>query len=192
MLNLILQQNSNAEVVKWTKVVDKWTRWLVVVGFLSALAVSFQLLAFVESERAKLAISGARILDETASPITIIIEITNSGRATAKRGQVSYYSRRQSLPSIQDYNNPTTMFFAPVVPGGVLRQAVGCALDSVGGDANAILRLRRHAVFRCLYLPVRLKRGGFLPPLPGRSETVRDLLSCRLFVCGLNHCGRGL
>jgi hypothetical protein len=116
--------DSNAEVAKWTKVVGKWTKWLVVVGLLSVVAVSLQWCTFVESERAQLAVSGARIFDEVAAPITVIVEITNSGRATAKRGQVSYHSRTQSLPGTPDYNNPTPLFFAPIVPGGVLRQGI--------------------------------------------------------------------
>jgi hypothetical protein len=100
-----------------------FTLLLALFTLILAVFTGVQVLAFVESERAELSVSGANILDENGV-LSVVFEITNSGKSTAKNGHVGYYVRRQNLPPVPDYNNPLVMAFAPMVPGGLVRPAV--------------------------------------------------------------------
>ena len=91
--------------------IEKFTGVLCIVGAL-------QLLAFIQSERAFVSISGANILNVgNESPLFIALDLKNSGRSVAI-GDLQFYSRAKSLPPIPEYRDPLIINYTPVVAGG--------------------------------------------------------------------------
>lgn len=81
------QENTNTEIAKWTKVVGVWTRCLVLVGVITLGVFSFQLLAFIESERGYLV--AKRVDFVTGEPLdqsdglSVRLLLRNVGKHTA-------------------------------------------------------------------------------------------------------------
>jgi hypothetical protein len=83
----MLPSKSDVLIAKWTRVVAIWTRGLVGVGLLTAVALFFQFWSFVRSERAFVFPSSVSFAEPLAvadiQPILLTVELTNYGRSLA-------------------------------------------------------------------------------------------------------------
>jgi hypothetical protein len=80
------KDNPNSEIAKWTRVVGRWTRGMVIVGVLTVGVLSLQAWAFIQSERAYLivdrfAFDGGLTPDKQ---IALGYMIKNTGRSAAE------------------------------------------------------------------------------------------------------------
>lgn len=83
--------NSQNEIARWTRVLGWWTRWMVIVGLITASILFLQTYAFIQSERASLVVGHFSFPNGLVpnKQTTMAYHIENSGKSTAKIDNVS-------------------------------------------------------------------------------------------------------
>ena len=84
--------DANYQIARWTAVVGRWTRWLVIVGVITAAVLAVQAIILINQlgemrtdQRAWIAPIGARLNGEliAGQPINVLVDFANSGKEPA-------------------------------------------------------------------------------------------------------------
>jgi len=125
------KNDANYQIARWTAVVGQWTRWLVIVGAITAAVLTIQAIILINQlgemrtdQRAWIAPIGARLNGEliTGQPINVLVDFANSGKEPALN-LINVATAGISFP-MSEQELTAELKFGPAAPSAIDRCAI--------------------------------------------------------------------